>query len=98
MIQEHMVNVKVITDETGPQFKVTLSTELLLFRCVTAGHLEIGPIVEYKKEKVFHVNPKRAAKRIRRELLKAQKRYLKIMAVRDFEFTYNHKVNLTSKL
>lgn len=98
MLQEHMVNVKVITDETGLQFKVTLSTELPLFKCTVAGHPEIGTITEYKKEKLFYVNPKRATKRIRRELRKAQKRYNKILAVRNTKFPYNPRVNLGHKL
>ena len=97
-MEEHMVSVNIVTDEEGLQFKVTLRSELPVFKYKYGGHPDYGSITEYRKEKSFSVNPKRTNKRLKRELLKAQKRYKKIVAVRNTQFPYNTRFDLTSKL
>jgi len=89
---ENIVIVKVTKREDSLDYHLEFTAELPLFK-----HYErYNTCYVEKTEK--SARPKRFKRVIKRTLLKAQKRYNKILDLREYHCGYRTRVNLTHKL
>ncbi len=89
-MEEHEVEIKYTIDDKDTEYKITLETQLPLFKTHERG-IDYTWIT-YKNEVTLYATAKQFNRRLQKTLLKAQKRYNKLLKLRKEQPGYDVKI------